>query len=272
VNDSKKEITKIVSEWQGKEIIFPENRIFTRFGQDTLAYQIPVSDFKILMYVDSVGCTSCKLQLHKWAGFISEVDSLTGKSVPVLFFFHPKDKRELTYLLKRDGITAPVCVDEEDKINSINHFPANQDFQCFLLDKDNKVVYIGNPIQNIRIKEMYLSQITPKGETVTYPSRNTILQVNQTEFDLGELKKGKAVTITASFLNIGEVPFVIHDTQASCGCTRIQYDTKPVVPGASATVKITYNAEDTGFFNKTVSVYGNTDNSPIILKLKGNVN
>ncbi|BAR47891.1 hypothetical protein TF3313_0299 [Tannerella forsythia 3313] len=86
-NHKKKEITEIVKSWQEKEIIFPERLIFTKHGKDTIEYNIPASEYKIILYVDSVGCTECKLQLHKWKEFITEVDSLTNGAVPILFFF-----------------------------------------------------------------------------------------------------------------------------------------------------------------------------------------
>lgn len=267
--NKKEEIAKIVTEWQDKEIIFPENVVFTRYGQDTIQHDMQDSDYKILLYVDSIGCTSCKLQLHKWSEFITEVDSLTNNSVPVLFFFHPKDKRELSYLLKRDAIDVPVCFDNEDLLNSINHFPPRDDFQCFLLDKDNKVIYIGNPIYNPRIREMYLSRIAPEDYIPTTTTRNTIVQADQTEFNLGTLKQGNPVTVTALIRNIGEVPLVIYNTKASCGCTDISYPKEPVPPNSSIEVEITYNAEDKGYFNKTVSLYTNAKDTPIILRLKG---
>ena len=68
----------MIKSWQGKEIIFPEELIFTKYGKDTVKYNISVSDYKIIMYVDSVGCTEYKLQLYKWKEFIAEVDSLTN--------------------------------------------------------------------------------------------------------------------------------------------------------------------------------------------------
>jgi len=37
-------------------------------------------------------------------------------------------------------------------------------------------------------------------------------------------------------------------------------------------IEITYNAEDPGYFNRTVSIYGNMDDSPLIIRLKGNTN
>lgn len=269
--NEKEEITKIVTEWQDKEIIFPEDLFFTRYGQDTIQYEMPESDYKILLYVDSVGCTGCKLQLHKWNEFITEVDSFTNHSVPVLFFFHPKDKRELAYLLKRDGIAVPVCLDENDRLNSINRFPSRHDFQCFLLDKDNKVVYIGNPVHNTRIREMYLSRIASEIYAPTAPTRNTIVQADQTEFNLGTLKRDNPTTVSALINNIGEVPFIVYDIKTSCGCTSIGYSKEPVIPGSSMEIEITYNAEDLGYFNKTVSIYGNMDKSPLIVRLKGNV-
>lgn len=272
-NKKEKEIARIVTEWHGKEVMIPGDMVFMRYGQDTIQYEIPVSDYKILLYVDSVGCTSCKLQLHKWSEFITKVDSLTSGSVPVLFFFHPKpeDRREIAYLLKRDGVTVPVCMDETDRLNSINQFPTRDDFQCFLLDKDNKVVYIGNPIYNTRVREMYLSRIVPGNYTVTAPLKNTIVKAEQTEFDLGTLERGNDVKVSVAIHNTGKVPFIIRDTRASCGCTSIDYTKKPLPPDSTMEIVITYNAEDKGYFNRTVSIYGNMDNTPLIIKLKGNV-
>ena len=94
----------------------------------------------------------------------------------------------MTYLLKQDAITVPVCIDDKDQLNAINCFPSRDDFQCFLLDKDNKVVYIGNPVYNPRIKEMYLSRIAPEIHIPTPSSKNTVIETDQTEFDLGTLK------------------------------------------------------------------------------------
>ena len=75
--EKEKHITLLVNEWQGKEIKFPKNPIFTRYLTDTTDFQIPQSEYKVLVYIDSTGCTSCKLQLHKWKEFIKYTDSVT---------------------------------------------------------------------------------------------------------------------------------------------------------------------------------------------------
>ena len=75
-------------------------------------------------------------------------DSITQGTVPFLFFFQSDDKKEIRYLLKKDNFDKPICMDQSDRLNELNHFPADGRFQTFLLDKDNKVVVIGNPIHN----------------------------------------------------------------------------------------------------------------------------
>lgn len=180
----------MVKSWQEKEIIFPEELIFTKYGKDTVKYNIPVSDYKIIMYVDSVGCTECKLQLYKWKDFITEVDSLTNGAVPILFFFYPKDLREISFLLKRDSINIPVCIDKQNRMNRINHFPSHQMYQCFLVNKENKVICIGNPVHNRKIRDIYLSTISNgKHNPSVQPSGITRIEADKTEFDLGSLKK-----------------------------------------------------------------------------------
>lgn len=135
---------RLVNEWNGKEIKFPSRSVFTIQGKDTVDFEFKDADYKVVTYIDSVGCTSCKLQLHHWKQLVAEVDSLTGGSVPFLFYFHPKDMKELRYLTRRDKFTYPVCFDEQDELNRLNRFPSDMTFQTFLLDKENKVVAIGN--------------------------------------------------------------------------------------------------------------------------------
>ena len=73
-----------MKEWEQKEILFPKEMYFTTMLRDTTYYNLQ-SEYKILAYVDSIGCTSCKLQLSQWAKFIAELNSVDIK-IPILFF------------------------------------------------------------------------------------------------------------------------------------------------------------------------------------------
>ncbi|MCS2427778.1 DUF1573 domain-containing protein [Parabacteroides goldsteinii] len=268
--EKEKQILQLVNEWQGKQIVFPENAVFTRYLTDTTNYQIPQSEYKVLIYVDSIGCTSCKLQLHKWKELIEYTNSVTQNKVPFLFFFHPKDAKEIRYLLKRDGFDRPICIDLDDRLNKLNKFPADMTFQTFLLDKNNKVAVLGNPVHNTAVKDLYLKQITGKDN----PNKNipkTTAEVNQTEIDFGTFDKSEIKETTIEVKNTGDSPLVIVDVSTTCGCTAATYDKHPAKPGESLQVKIKMIPKDTGFFDEVVTVrYNSINNQPVKVKIKGN--
>ncbi|GKG71888.1 hypothetical protein CE91St1_10310 [Parabacteroides goldsteinii] len=267
--EKEKQILQLVNEWQGKQIVFPENAIFTRYLTDTTDYQIPQSEYKVLIYVDSIGCTSCKLQLHKWKELIEYTNSVTQNKVPFLFFFHPKDAKEIRYLLKRDGFDRPICIDLDDRLNKLNKFPADMTFQTFLLDKNNKIAVLGNPVHNTAVKDLYLKQITGKDS----PNKNipkTTAEVNQTEIDFGTFDKSEIKQTTIEVKNTGDSPLVIVDISTTCGCTAATYDKRPAKPEETLRVGIKMTPKDTGFFDEVVTIkYNSINNRPVKVRIKG---
>lgn len=269
--EKEKQIMELVNEWQGKQIVFPENSIFTRYLTDTTNYQISQSEYKVLIYVDSIGCTSCKLQLHKWKELIEYTDSVTQNKVPFLFFFHPKDAKEIRYLLKRDDFDRPICIDLDDRLNKLNKFPTDMTFQTFLLDKNNKVAVLGNPVHNTAVKDLYLKQITGKDT----PNKNipkTTVEVTQTAIDFGTFDKSETKGTTIEVKNTGDSPLVIVDVSTTCGCTAATYDKRPAKPGETLRVGIKMTPKDTGFFDEVVTIkYNSINNQPVKVRIKGNV-
>ena len=267
--EKEKQILQLVNEWQGKQIVFPENAIFTRYLTDTTDYQIPQSEYKVLIYVDSIGCTSCKLQLHKWKELIEYTNSVTQNKVPFLFFFHPKDAKEIRYLLKRDGFDRPICIDLDDRLNKLNKFPADMTFQTFLLDKNNKIAVLGNPVHNTAVKDLYLKQITGKDS----PNKNipkTTAEVNQTEIDFGTFDKSEIKQTTIEVKNTGDSPLVIVDISTTCGCTAATYDKRPAKPEETLRVGLKMTPKDTGFFDEVVTIkYNSINNRPVKVRIKG---
>ena len=267
----KERLSRLVKEWEGKEILFPAHSTFTIQGKDTVDFDFKDAEYKVVMYIDSVGCTDCKLQLPRWKELMTEVDSLTGGSVPFLFYFHPKDLRELRFLTRRDAFAYPICFDEKDEFNCLNHFPSEMMFQTFLLDKGNKVIALGNPVLSPKVKELYLNLISGEGKTQSHETLTTV-SVSVTALDFGsfpmlEKQEGRFV-----LTNTGSNLLVIQDIITSCGCTKVEYSKKPVRPGGTLDVKVIYEAEKAEHFNKTVTVYCNVGNSPLRLTVKGSAN
>ena len=264
----KERLSRLVQEWEGKEILFPAHSTFTIQGKDTVDFDFKGAAYTIVTYIDSVGCTSCKLQLHRWKELVKEVDSLTNGDVPFLFYFHPKDIKELRYLTRRDAFAYPVCFDEKDDFNRLNRFPSEMMFQTFLLDKENRVIALGNPIQNPKVKELYLNLIKGMGES-TSKERVTTVSINSTVIDFGSFPQSEKQERSFILTNTGNGILVIQDIVTSCGCTKVEYSKEPVRPGETLELKVIYEAEDTGHFNKSIKVYCNVENSPLRLKVRG---
>ncbi len=259
---------RLVNEWNGKEVKFPSRSVFTIQGRDTVDFEYAGADYKIVTYIDSVGCTSCKLQLSRWKELMAEVDSLMDGNVPFLFYFHPKDVRELRYLTRRDGFTYPVCFDKEDGLNRLNRFPSDMAFQTFLLDKDNKVVAMGNPVLNPKVKELYLGLVSGSRSSKS-SAKTTQVSVDLTELDLGSFPKEEKQECSFILSNTGKGLLVIQDIITSCGCTKVEYSKAPVRPGGALEVKVIYEAEQAEYFNKRITIYCNTEDSPLRLTIKG---
>ena len=201
--------------------------------------------------------------------FMQEVVSTLKRPGPFAFYFHPKDMKELRYITRRDAFTYPVCFDEMDDFNRLNHFPGEMTFQTFLLDKDNKVVAIGNPVHNPKVKELYLKVLTgDKVIKVETPMTKVSLTVESIAFgSFPQLEKQeRKFTLT----NTGQHVLVIYDVVTSCGCTRVNYSKEGIRPGEKAVQTVIYEAEKAEHFSKTVTIYCNADNSPLRLKITGN--
>ena len=267
--NNKEKFAQLVQEWQGKEIVFPQDMVFTRFVTDTVDYQIPDAEYKVLIYVDSIGCTSCKLQLHKWKELIAHTDSVTNGSISFIFVFQSKDDKELRYILKRDNFDRPVCIDQDSRLDKLNKFPQDITFQTFLLDKNNKVKVIGNPVHNLAVRDLYLKQITGVQQKDALSS--TTIEPEKSEYDLGTVKEGTIKKQTVTVRNTGTSAFKLKGFTTSCDCTEATCNWKELQPGESGTVTVSYEAEQPGEFYRTVEIYGNIPNNSLMLSFIGTV-
>lgn len=258
-------VVQVVSDWRGKEIKFPEDIVYTIQGVDTVAYSITDKQYKILTYIDQNGCTSCKLNIKEWKHFINYLDSVTNKSVRYMFLFYPLKLKDIRIELHAHQFTQPVCIDMNDNMNKLNHFPSEFDYQTFLLDKYNKVLTIGNPINNAAIKELYLNTILKR---VPVNHQQTEVAVSTYSIDLGNIPSTKPTTTSFQIQNIGNNPFILLGINTSCGCTTTQYTREPINMNEQTTVKITYTPKGTGAFNESLIIRGNIS-MPLKIRVKG---
>ena len=266
----KDEIARLVKEWEGKEIHFPEHPVFTIQGKDTVDFSFRDNEYKVVSYVDSIGCISCKLQLDRWKDFIHEVDSLTGEAVPFILCLHHPDVKEMQRVTWKDEFKYPVFIDEMGTFDALNHFPTNMMFQTFLLDKNNKIVAIGNPILNPMVKELYLEKLTEMQGSKP-KAMQTEVSLDKAELDFGTFPKNEVKEGKFQLTNTGKNLLVVYDVISSCGCTKAEYSKNPVRPGETLELTVRYEADEVGLFNKMLIIYSNAIGSPLKLRVKGQV-
>lgn len=262
-----REAKQIVEEWIGKKIQLDSQTFLSINGNDTLCPEILDKPFKMLLYVDTSGCTSCNLRLMEWKSIIEEIDSVAPDKVGYVFLFYTKNKKEILSLFNSFKINYPIIIDSTDAINKVNHFQTKPSYRCFLLNKNFEVLAIGNPVLNYEIRKLYIKKIT--NDLIPAPPVVTKVIFDSTIINVGSVKLGSERKGTFQIKNTGNNILIIHNINTSCGCTKVDFEKAPIKPNSQSKIKITIKPDEVGFFQKSITVYCNTQESPYKLTIKG---
>ncbi|MBQ3238766.1 MAG: DUF1573 domain-containing protein [Bacteroidaceae bacterium] len=79
------------------------------------------------------------------------------------------------------------------------------------------------------------------------------------------------VTHDFVFTNVGKAPLIIHQANASCGCTVPEYTLEPIMPGEKGKITVTYNGKGRrpGVFRKSITIHNNGKQTPLRLYIEG---
>ena len=100
-----------------------------------------------------------------------------------------------------------------------------------------------------------------------------VMNFSKTSHDFGNITQETGpASVKFEFVNTGSKPIVINDVKSSCGCTTPSWTKAPIAPGAKGYVEAVYDPRNRpGHFSKTITVYSNATNSPVVLTISGNV-
>lgn len=103
-------------------------------------------------------------------------------------------------------------------------------------------------------------------------SKGAKIEFSKEVHDYGNVKYGADGTCTFEFKNTGNEPLIISEAHGSCGCTVPEWPKEPINPGKTAVLKVKYDTNRPGNFNKTVTITSNAVNEPSkVVSIKGNV-
>ena len=98
-----------------------------------------------------------------------------------------------------------------------------------------------------------------------------VIKFDKTTHDYGTVEKDGDGTCEFAFKNTGVEPLILSNVQSSCGCTVPEWPKEPILKGKSAVIRVKYDTKRVGPINKTITVISNATNSPVQLRIIGNV-
>jgi hypothetical protein len=97
------------------------------------------------------------------------------------------------------------------------------------------------------------------------------LKFEKSNHGFGTIKQNEPVTVEFGFTNIGTKSVIIEDATAECGCTKPEFPPRPIAPGKTGTIKVTYDSKTLGAFTKKITVKLVNNPKPYELIITGTV-
>lgn len=108
-------------------------------------------------------------------------------------------------------------------------------------------------------------------QNVPQPEKQSDILFKTTVFDFGDIEYMGGAKCDFIFKNISKTPVALTNVKASCGCTSPEWSKEPIKKRKKGVVTVSYDTKRIGKFSKTIYVYTNASQQPIMLRIKGNV-
>lgn len=114
-------------------------------------------------------------------------------------------------------------------------------------------------------------QVAPVTTTAAANPNAADISFTKTVHDYGTMFVGGDGNCEFEFTNTGKEPLILSSVKSSCGCTVPSWPREPIMPGKKEVIKVKYDTGRIGPINKTITVLSNGKNSPVVLKITGNI-
>jgi len=120
--------------------------------------------YKVILYNDSAVCSPCEVKsLLEWGYYSSSLKKEKGIDLSIIPIFSPssKDYNSLKCAIKNVKPSFPVYIDRDNGVMKNNpQIPSNPLFHTLILDHEDKVVLVGNPLRNVEIEKLFLQLVS----------------------------------------------------------------------------------------------------------------
>lgn len=134
---------------------------------------------KYIVYSDSTRCTPCRInKMYIWNSFL-EYSKNYNSQLSFYFIFCPakKDIEGIKLaIINNSKFNYPIFLDTLGEFEKLNpHLPKNKALHSFLLDENNNVILVGDPLYNKEIKELFYKIVEEKlGKPQEQPFQDSV--------------------------------------------------------------------------------------------------
>ncbi|WP_300400482.1 hypothetical protein [uncultured Rikenella sp.] len=154
-NSQEKQIQNLI----GKTLLLPSH---TRCVQAGVEWQDNALDkeYKIVTYLDPSSCSECALQiLRAWKKLLDDFSSEEAQRVGFLCLANAARMSVSDSILARLQIPISVYYDLTDHFIQDNELYIDAKYRTFLIDHDNRILLVGEPLGRPKLWELYKSTI-----------------------------------------------------------------------------------------------------------------
>lgn len=258
----------VVRKWLDKEIYMPESLRY-QIKDIPINYDFEDADFKIVTYLDSTGCSSCRMKLSEWNDIINEFKSIPDISVNFVMVFNTKKPNDVVRKLKVNNFSHPIVFDDNNRFAELNLLPTDIMCHTFLLDGDNKIIGIGNPAYNPKVRKLY-ANIISKDIPLQKHGDDIYTVCCSSSVPLGVMKISDTINVKLDLQNNDSIPLYIEGIVPSCDCIGASIQTDVLMPGQSSVMTVSIIPKPpSGIFCQTLSLFFEEKNNPETITVHG---
>lgn len=117
---------------------------------------IDEATLKYICYVDSTECSPCVLKkAFKWNDYICKFRK-HNKKITFTYIISSKNSDDIITQARESGFCQTVFIDTSGVFSKQNpHIPKESMYHIFLLDENNRIILVGNPLTNKGIEKAF---------------------------------------------------------------------------------------------------------------------
>lgn len=158
--------------------------------------------------------------------------------------------------LRCDHFLNPIVIDPENAFYRTNNLPPKSEYHCFLLDSENRIIAIGNPVLNPKIRDIFMQYINADNEN----QKINEIFVHPAKA-LGVVRNGQSLSKSFYLNTEDSAQYTLQAIVPSCDC--VDATIEPLNEPGILNVNVNFSAynEDEPF-SRYVDIFFNEKDEP----------